>query len=96
MYEICLLYLLELLFVFLSMALPHVPLLGLGVAEGDEALEALKAVMLICKTEEKRRFTTRVNAANSCLRLNMGETVFRVRLECTKMRFTVLRQYDKI
>lgn len=86
MYEICLIYLLKLLFVFLSMTLPHVSLFGLGVAESDKALKALKAVMLICKTEEKRRFTTQVNAGNSCIRLNMGETVYRVSLECTQMR----------
>lgn len=33
--------LLQLLFVLLSMTLPHVPLLGFGVTEGDEALKTL-------------------------------------------------------
>lgn len=35
------LYLLQLLFVLVPMTLPHVSLLGFGIAEGDEALKTL-------------------------------------------------------
>lgn len=51
-------YLLELLLVLLTVAFPHVPLLGLGVAECDEALETLQAVMLIYRA---RRGGSKVN-----------------------------------
>lgn len=39
--------LLQLLFVLVSMTLPHVSLLGFGVTEGDEALKTLQTLMLI-------------------------------------------------
>ena len=40
-------YLLKLLFIFLPVALLHVPLLGFGAAERDETLETLQVFVLV-------------------------------------------------
>lgn len=45
-------YLLQMLFVLVSMVLPHVSLLSFGVAEGDEALKALQTLLRICRESE--------------------------------------------
>lgn len=54
------------------MALPHVPLLGLGVAEGNEALETLQTVMLICTTKRKRSQLTADDAVTQGDAVHLG------------------------
>lgn len=47
-------YLLKLLLILFPVALLHVPFLGFGTAECDEALETLQIFMLVWRIEEKK------------------------------------------
>lgn len=54
-------YLLQMLFVLVSMVLPHVSLLSFGVAEGDKALKALQTLLRICRERDNlNKYATQV------------------------------------
>lgn len=62
-------YLLKLLLILLSVALLHMPFLGFGTAECDEALETLQALMLVLG-DRKRLVRLYVEETNPAVVVN--------------------------